>query len=215
MTTPPVSTEPTDDQLGVIRRPVDSFTLLIAPAGTGKTFTLVRRIEHLLAQGLAPDEILALSFSRAAVAELAKRTTGPTRLVAVRTFDAWALDLLRNTYSEDEWGLWTFDERIVEATAALARGDTEYSTHRIRHVLLDEVQDLVGARQSMVRGLLTALGCGFTVVGDPAQAIYRFRQRPDEAEGDVFTWLRDTYAGELGRRPSVTTSGPVSPGSRP
>jgi hypothetical protein len=198
MNTPPVSTEPTDEQLSVIRRPIDSRTLLIAPAGTGKTFTLVRRIEHLLEEGLAPDEVLTLSFSRAAVAELAKRTKGQTYLVDVRTFDAWALDLLRNTYSDEEWGHWTFDERIVEATAALAQGDTAHYTHRIRHVLLDEVQDLVGARQDMVRTLLTALDCGFTVVGDPAQAIYRFQQRSDGTEGDVFGWLRDTYGESLG-----------------
>ncbi|BEL01963.1 hypothetical protein Q0Z83_001540 [Actinoplanes sichuanensis] len=197
MSTPPVADEPTDEQLSVIRQPVDSRTLLIAPAGTGKTFTVVRRIEHLLEEGLAPDEILTLSFSRAAVAELAKRTQGRTRLVDVRTFDAWALDLLRNTYSDEEWGHWTFDERIAEATTALAQGDTEHYTHRIRHVLLDEVQDLVGARQDMVRALLTALDCGFTVVGDPAQAIYRFQQRAGTAEGDVFTWLRATYADDL------------------
>jgi superfamily I DNA/RNA helicase len=58
---------PTDEQQQVIERPADSRTLVIAPAGSGKTYTLVRRLDHLLDEGLSNDEILMLSFSRAAV----------------------------------------------------------------------------------------------------------------------------------------------------
>jgi len=53
---------PTDQQ----RRIIDSrdFPMrVLAGAGTGKTFTMVRKIEHLIEAGVSPDEILALTFT--------------------------------------------------------------------------------------------------------------------------------------------------------
>jgi len=44
--------------------------LISASAGSGKTFTLVTRLIRLLASGVAPERILALTFSRAAAGEI-------------------------------------------------------------------------------------------------------------------------------------------------
>ena len=86
----------TVEQRRVVEQPWDARTLVIAPAGTGKTFTLVRRLDRLWEQGLDADEVLVLSFSRAAVHELERRSSrsaGAGRFVSPRTFDAWALEL--------------------------------------------------------------------------------------------------------------------------
>ena len=45
----------------------------IASAGTGKTYTLVERISSALERGLAPERLLATTFTKKAAAELAGR----------------------------------------------------------------------------------------------------------------------------------------------
>ena len=189
----------TAEQRRVVEQPWDAHTLVIAPAGTGKTFTLVQRLDRLSEQGLDAREVLVLSFSRAAVHELERRSSrsgGAGRFVSPRTFDAWALELLTQTYAGD-WHLLGFDERIRAATEAILAGDAEESLDGLRHVMLDEVQDLVGDRRRLVQALLEALDTGFTAVGDPAQAVYDFQRRDVHDVGDVFSWLRDRYREDL------------------
>ena len=52
------------------RKPVD---IVIASAGTGKTFRLVEEIGTAIAAGAAPDSILATTFTKKAAAELVER----------------------------------------------------------------------------------------------------------------------------------------------
>src|SRR5262249_59921203 len=47
--------------------------LCVAPAGSGKTTTLVARIAWLLDEGAAPESICALTFNRRAAEELRAR----------------------------------------------------------------------------------------------------------------------------------------------
>jgi DNA helicase-2/ATP-dependent DNA helicase PcrA len=47
--------------------------LIIAGAGTGKTNTLAHRVAHLRLNGVAPDRILLLTFTRRAAAEMTRR----------------------------------------------------------------------------------------------------------------------------------------------
>src|SRR3954463_11506562 len=47
--------------------------LIIAGAGTGKTRTLIHRVAHLLANGIAPERILLLTFTRRAAQEMLSR----------------------------------------------------------------------------------------------------------------------------------------------
>ena len=65
----------TTEQATVVSLPVEAHALVSAAAGTGKTHALAGRLTHLVeSEGLsAGDELLVLSFSRAAVAELRRR----------------------------------------------------------------------------------------------------------------------------------------------
>src|SRR5512135_1835478 len=47
--------------------------LIIAGAGTGKTNTLAHRVAHLLLQGVAPERLLLLTFTRRAAIEMTRR----------------------------------------------------------------------------------------------------------------------------------------------
>jgi DNA helicase-2/ATP-dependent DNA helicase PcrA len=61
---------PTDEQRRAIEH-VHGPMLVVAGAGTGKTTVLARRIVHLIRSGAArPDEILAVTYTRNAAAEL-------------------------------------------------------------------------------------------------------------------------------------------------
>ena len=73
--------------------------LCLAGAGTGKTKTLTSRIARLCIDGVAPDEILALTFTRAAAAEMKERLVAmvgePAKNVYMGTFHAWAVKVIR------------------------------------------------------------------------------------------------------------------------
>jgi DNA helicase-2/ATP-dependent DNA helicase PcrA len=47
--------------------------LVIAGAGSGKTWTLACRVAHLIEQGVQPERILLLTFSRRAAREMLSR----------------------------------------------------------------------------------------------------------------------------------------------
>src|SRR5687767_866003 len=50
--------------------------LIIAGAGTGKTNTLAHRVAHLILNGVAPESILLLTFTRRAALEMTRRAQG-------------------------------------------------------------------------------------------------------------------------------------------
>ena len=60
-----------DQQEAIVAGPEP--VLVLAGPGTGKTRTLIGRIEHLLAQGVPASKILALSFTRRAAMEMDQR----------------------------------------------------------------------------------------------------------------------------------------------
>jgi ATP-dependent exoDNAse (exonuclease V) beta subunit len=57
----------------VTANPHNRVDTIIASAGTGKTYTLVERIRAAVDAGLAPDRLLATTFTKKAAAELAGR----------------------------------------------------------------------------------------------------------------------------------------------
>src|SRR5829696_6576857 len=77
--------------------------LCIAPAGSGKTTTLVARIAWLVDEGAEPESICAITFNKRAAEELRERVEvalaplreGLARRVRIRTFHALGLEVLR------------------------------------------------------------------------------------------------------------------------
>ncbi|WP_211821746.1 ATP-dependent helicase [Streptomyces filamentosus] len=202
----------TDEQRAVVEQPWDARVLVTAGAGAGKTHTLVRRLDALCGhqdpeEALEASEILVLTFSRAAARELRERIARHgerARRVRAQTFDAWAYGVLRRAHPDGDWGGAGFDERIAAAAQAVEKGALEAGDAvPPAHVVIDEVQDLLGGRRELVETLLDRYqdSCGFTVVGDAAQSVYGFQiddlaERADET-GRFFDWLRASYPDEL------------------
>ncbi len=53
--------------------------LVIAGAGTGKTMTLAHRVAHLLMEGVSPERVLLLTFTRRAAQEMTRRVESIVR----------------------------------------------------------------------------------------------------------------------------------------
>lgn len=220
------STDPINEQECVISAQADQKTLVFAGPGTGKTETVARRLVHLIGkEGLRPSEILVLSFSRSAVKALVSRirsldlTDVPTieelRYVTVRTFDSWTFrmlrflgedagELLKNEYEENiELLISWFDEMGCEGSLH----DSNLRLDKIRHFIVDEFQDLAGARAELVQKLLSIFtsekhpdrSFGFTILGDPNQAIYDFSLFTSDYSGDCGTsrdltrWISEEF----------------------
>ena len=159
--------------------PPDARIIVTGGAGVGKTHLLCARLRSLVIDhGLSPGaEILAVSFTRAAVAEIGRRLQSePPRVQAVRpaTFDSLATRLLSDFSPLGDWIDTGYDDRIEAAAQALSEATDLGLLTGVRHVLVDECQDLVGPRANFVLALLDTLEAGYTILGDPAQAIYGF-----------------------------------------
>ncbi|MEQ9563919.1 MAG: UvrD-helicase domain-containing protein, partial [Woeseiaceae bacterium] len=53
--------------------------LVIAGAGTGKTMTLAHRVAHLVLQGVSPERLLLLTFTRRAAQTMTRRVESIVR----------------------------------------------------------------------------------------------------------------------------------------
>jgi hypothetical protein len=204
------------DQDAVVDAPVQARLLVLAPPGTGKTHTLIRRVQRLVESGEAtgPHAITVLSFTRAAVAEVVSRITSAVsegasddlRYVTVRTFDSFASQMLRLDLQPNQMPT-GYEARIQRLRNGLHRHELPRAAEeiaRIRCLLVDEVQDLVGERADLVLALVRRVegnGGGIVLLGDFAQAIYDYqvedspRQR---SSADFLEYIRNYFeAGEL------------------
>ncbi|MEY4019834.1 MAG: hypothetical protein RLZZ590_1134, partial [Actinomycetota bacterium] len=81
-----------EQESAVQEAPIDSPSLVVAGAGSGKTELMAVRVLWLVANGYArPEQILGLTFTRKAAAELSKRIY--ESLLKLRASDLWPEDL--------------------------------------------------------------------------------------------------------------------------
>lgn len=113
--------------------------LCVAPAGSGKTSTLVARIAWLVDAGVDRDTITALTFNRRAAEELTERLEAAlqpgTDPIRVRTFHALGLEILREA-GESVAPLLDRDTVLRDlipriSTSALRRLDTVISRFKL------------------------------------------------------------------------------------
>lgn len=163
----------------VVVLPAGSRTIVTAGPGSGKTHTASARIVRLVEQGVPPAEIELITFTRVAAEIAGRRINKKIREVSYGsgvscgTLDSFAWHLVAAT-SETEAG--SQYNTIRQATRLLKKSDQRLRDRlsRIRHLVIDEAQDIVGPRLEFCVALIVALPdvTGVTVLGDWAQAIY-------------------------------------------
>jgi len=136
--------------------------LIVAGAGTGKTMVIIHRIAHLINSKMArPEEILAVTFTEKAAAEVAGRVDGLLPYgfsnVQISTFHAFGdqVSLVLKLFRERP----TILRQIRK---------------RYRFILVDEFQDTNYTQSHFIR-VLGGEEANITVVGDDDQSIYKFR----------------------------------------
>ncbi|MFJ4652774.1 DNA helicase PcrA [Nocardia sp. NPDC088792] len=135
--------------------------LIVAGAGSGKTAVLTRRIAYLLdARGVRPGEILAITFTNKAAAEMRERVAG---LVGPRAAGMWVSTFHSSCV------------RILRTQASLVRGlNTNFSIYDAddsRRLLAMIGRDLdIDAKKYTPRLLATAISNLKNELIDPDQA---------------------------------------------
>jgi DNA helicase-2/ATP-dependent DNA helicase PcrA len=107
--------------------------LVVAGAGTGKTSTLAHRVAHLVLEGVAPERILLLTFTRRAAQEMTRRTARivgearrGVRLAWSGTFHSVANRIIRRHHAR---------VGLPETFSVLDRGDAADLLDVVRHEL--------------------------------------------------------------------------------
>ena len=127
--------------------PSDARLIVIAGPGAGKSEVVGERCRRLIEHDVYPEEILVISFSNVAVDVVRARTKDVVdegRGVDCATIDSLAARV-RGELEETEPRFTGFDDSIKRATRLLEDADAPVFPD-VRHVIVDEVQDVVGVR---------------------------------------------------------------------
>ena len=105
---------------------------VIAGPGTGKTVSLACRIDYLVASGVAPERILALTFNTEAAGEIERRVEALFGITGVecRTLHSIGREIVQESYPDHIW--LTGEPRLREVSrlrAPLAATDETFRGH--------------------------------------------------------------------------------------
>jgi len=172
--------------------------MIVAGPGSGKTYTITERVAWLITSGKArPYNILVVTFSRAAAAEMRERflnmniphsnqvTFGTFHSVFYRVLKTAYGSLARNyIFDDEEQDKIRYDEMLYLTKELLETREDICDALRKKYqwILIDEFQDIDEVQFDIIRQLAPPRKWysrkktpNITVVGDDDQAIYSFR----------------------------------------
>jgi len=163
------------NQLAIIKDQ-DRNIVVAAGPGSGKTRVLVHKLASLiLIEDVKYEQLLMLTFSRAAATEFKKRLIdligNAANRVEIKTFHSYCFDLLGKV------GSLNLSENVVKDTVDMIRAE-EIENNRITKTVLvvDEAQDMNGDEYGLVKALMEVNEeMKVILVGDDDQNIYGFR----------------------------------------
>lgn len=165
-----------DGQAQVINDDQSKYIVVAAGPGSGKTRVLVHKLASLLLlEDVKHEQLLMLTFSRAAATEFKRRLIAlignAAGFVEVRTFHSYCFDLLGRTGH-----LEGADEVVRTAAERIRIGEVEPGRIMKKVLVIDEAQDMDEDEFGLIQALMRANGdMRVVAVGDDDQNIFEFR----------------------------------------
>jgi DNA helicase-2/ATP-dependent DNA helicase PcrA len=106
----------TQEQQNIITHDINSHAIVSAVAGSGKTQTLIARIEHLLSQGISPSKILVLMYNKSAQVDFTERLGKLLEVAQARQINVRTMHSLGNSFLQAfaKAGFIKFDKILKE-----------------------------------------------------------------------------------------------------
>lgn len=163
-------------QMEIISDKESRCIVVAAGPGSGKTRVLVHKLASLLMlEDVKHEQLLMLTFSRAAAVEFKQRLMGlignAAHFVEIKTFHSYCFDLLGRIGNLDD-----AQDVVTRAAQMIADGEVEPNRMAKTVLVIDEAQDMSAKEYALIHALMTANDeMRVIAVGDDDQNIYEFR----------------------------------------
>ena len=165
-----------DKQREIIDDKHSKHIVVAAGPGSGKTRVLVHKLASLLLlEDVKHEQLLMLTFSRAAATEFKKRLIAlvgnAAHFVEIKTFHSYSFDLIGRQGSLEE-----ANSVVLRAAEMIESGEVEESKIAKSVLVIDEAQDMGADDFRLVKALMQRNeDMRVIAVGDDDQNIYGFR----------------------------------------
>ncbi|MCD7926515.1 MAG: RecQ family ATP-dependent DNA helicase [Bacteroides sp.] len=168
--------ELSETQLAIVKDNAPGHIVVLAGPGSGKTKVLVHKLASLLLmEDVKHEQLLMLTFSRAAASEFRERLHkligNAVGYIEIKTFHSYCFDLLgrQGTLEKSE-------SVVSDAVERITSGEVESNRITKTVLVLDEAQDMTCQEFALVEALLQKNEeLKVIAVGDDDQNIYGFR----------------------------------------
>lgn len=191
-------------QRAIIDDKQSKYIVVAAGPGSGKTRVLVHKLASLLLmEDVKHEQLLMLTFSRAAATEFKKRLIelvgNAAHYVDIKTFHSYSFDLIGHNGTLEE-----ADHVVSRAAEMIENGDVEENKIAKSVLVIDEAQDMDSNDYRLVRALMHQNEeMRVIAVGDDDQNIFAFRgsnscymQLLVKEEGAKFYELVENYRSD-------------------
>lgn len=188
-------------QMEIISDKESRCIVVAAGPGSGKTRVLVHKLASLLLlEDVKHEQLLMLTFSRAAATEFKQRLMeligNAAHYVEIKTFHAYCFDLLGLIGNLDE-----VKNVVGKAAEMIEQGEVEPNRIGKTVLVIDEAQDMGAEEHALVRALMHHNEeMRVIAVGDDDQNIYEFRGsdagymfRLTQESGSRFVEMTENY----------------------
>lgn len=188
-------------QMDIISDKGSRCIVVAAGPGSGKTRVLVHKLASLLLlEDVKHEQLLMLTFSRAAATEFKQRLMeligNAAHFVEIKTFHSYCFDLLGRIGNLEE------SKNVVSnAAEMICQGEVEPNKIGKTVLVIDEAQDMGAEEYALVKALMTSNeDMRVIAVGDDDQNIYEFRgsdsgymYRLAQESGSSFVEMTENY----------------------
>ena len=188
-------------QMEIISDKESRCIVVAAGPGSGKTRVLVHKLASLLLlEDVKHEQLLMLTFSRAAATEFKQRLMdligNAAHFVEIKTFHSYCFDLLGRVGNLEDSG-----NVVEEAARMIVQGEVEPSKISKTVLVIDEAQDMGEGEYALVKALMSHNEeMRVIAVGDDDQNIYEFRgsdsrfmYQLSQGDGSRFIEMTENY----------------------